>query len=118
MQNKKQKGFTPTPNLQSCGVNSNKSERGFTLIELLVVIAIIALLSSVALIAFVSARKKSRNTKRLADMVQMLNGLELFNASNRGYPEDADANGIPDGLSPKFVGTIPLAPTPVDSVTC
>ncbi|MBI3232395.1 MAG: type II secretion system protein [Candidatus Doudnabacteria bacterium] len=98
--------------------NKNKRQKGFTLIELLVVVAIIALLTSIALIALVSARQKSRNTKRLSDMVQMLNGLELFNAHNKGYPADSDANGIPDALSPTFAATIPTAPLPPDSIVC
>lgn len=95
------------------------SQTGFTLIELLVVVAIIGLLSSVALIALVSARQKARNAKRAADMVQMLNALELFRAQYSGYPADtAPADGIPDGVSPKFASTIPKAPTPADSATC
>lgn len=98
--------------------NKKNYQNGFTLIELLVVIAIIALLSSIALIAMVSAREKTRNAKRLADMVQMLNGLELFNASNKGYPNDTTpADGIPDNVS-KFIVTIPTAPQPPDSDTC
>lgn len=118
MRNKKtnQKGFTPTPKF---GVGSAKAERGFTLIELLVVVAVIALLSSIALIAMVSAREKSRNAKRITDIVQMLNGLELFNAQNKGYPDDiSPQDGIPDGLSPKFVATIPKAPMPADTAVC
>lgn len=98
--------------------NKNKNQSGFTLIELLVVIAIIALLSSVAMIAMVSARQKSRNAKRLADMVQMLNGLELFNATNKGYPNDiSPADGLPDNIS-SFILTLPIAPQPPDSDTC
>lgn len=98
--------------------NKNQNNLGFTLIELLVVVAIIALLSSIALIGLVSAREKSRNAKRLSDMVQMLNALELFSAHNKGYPGDSDANGIPDGLSPAFASTIPKAPVPADSTIC
>lgn len=113
--NIKDSGFTLR---QKFSASSVKTERGFTLIELLVVVAIIALLSSVALIAMVSARQKSRNAKRISDMVQMLNGIELFNAANKGYPADLDTNGIPDGLSPKYVATLPKAPMPADSTTC
>ncbi len=97
----------------------SSSLKGFTLIELLVVVAIIALLTSIALIAYVSARQKSRDVKRISDMVQMLSALELFNAQNRGYPNDiSPADGIPDGVSPRFAATIPKAPMPADSVLC
>ena len=90
----------------------HKNPKGFTLVELLVVIAIIALLSSVALIAFISARQKSRDVKRLGDMTQMNTALELFFAANKGYP--SSTSGVPSGISPAFASTIPQSPTPAD----
>lgn len=45
--------------------------RGFTLIELLVVISIIGLLTSVVLASLSTAREKSRNSRRLADLHQL-----------------------------------------------
>jgi prepilin-type N-terminal cleavage/methylation domain-containing protein len=94
--------------------HKNKNLFGFTLIELLVVISIIALLSSVALIAFQSARTKSRNVKRLSDMTQMNTALELYFATNKGYP--SSASGVPQGLQPQYASTLPLAPEPADGV--
>ena len=93
--------------------NQNQKQQGFTLIELLVVVAIIALLTSIALIGLISAREKSRNVKRLADMTQMNTALELYNAQNKGYP-DVDSGGIPIHMTPTFLTTIPKAPTPPD----
>lgn len=92
--------------------NQNQKQQGFTLIELLVVVAIIALLTSIALIGLISAREKSRNVKRLADMTQMNTALELYNAQNKGYPETL--NGVPIHMTPTFLTTIPNAPTPPD----
>lgn len=93
--------------------NKNKQNKGFTLIELLVVISIIALLSSVALIATMQARQKSRDVKRLGDMTQMNNALELFFASYRGYP--SGTGGVPTGLEAEGILTgIPVAPSPSD----
>ncbi len=89
---------------------------GFTLIELLVVIAIIALLSSIALIGFLSARQKSRDAKRLADMTQMNTALELYYSYNRGYPS-SPIPGIPGGVVPTYAASLPSSPLPADG-TC
>lgn len=96
----------------------NKDKQGFTLIELLVVVAIISLLTSIALIALVSARQKSRNTKRLSDMVQMGNVLELYFATHKGYPTGTNVaqgvHGVPQDLVPNFAQTLPKVPQPPD----
>lgn len=59
----------------------------FTLIELLVVIAIISLLSSVVFASVNSARVKARDSRRMQDVVQLRNALNLYASSNNGsYP--------------------------------
>jgi prepilin-type N-terminal cleavage/methylation domain-containing protein len=63
-----------------------KLNAGFTLIELLVVIAIIGLLASVVLVSLNSARAKSRDTKRRADLKQLQTALELYNDASNAYP--------------------------------
>ena len=76
--------------------------RGFTLIELLVVIAIIGVLASIVLASLNSARRKSRDARRITDIKQIQLALELsFDASSPpSYPAavnecDADsANGL------------------------
>jgi general secretion pathway protein G len=62
------------------------NRKGFTLIELLVVIAIIGLLSTLAVVALNSARQKSRDSKRVADVKQIQTALELYFADMNGYP--------------------------------
>ncbi|MBI2109176.1 MAG: prepilin-type N-terminal cleavage/methylation domain-containing protein [Parcubacteria group bacterium] len=63
------------------------TREGFTLIELLVVIAIIGILSSVVLASLNSAREKSRDAKRVADLKQIQLALELyFDDNNSTYP--------------------------------
>lgn len=91
----------------------NKKQTGFTLIELLVVIAIIGLLASVVLLSLNSARAKSRDAKRLADVRQLVSALELAFNDLGGYP--AAASSAPTGLTPTYIGQIPTAPTPFDN---
>jgi prepilin-type N-terminal cleavage/methylation domain-containing protein len=101
----------------------NKNKAGFTLIELLVVIAIIGLLASVVLLALNSARAKSRDAKRLADVRQMASAFELFFNDKNSYPTVGysaaaviltTANATTAGLAPNYIGLMPTAPTPPD----
>lgn len=77
---------------------------GFTLIELLVVIAIIGVLASVVLASLNSARRKSRDARRIADIKQIQLALELFFDSNGGYPLTSGA------LAPANIPTVPTDP--------
>jgi len=63
-------------------------KKGFTLIELLVVIAIIGILSSVVLASLNSARVKSRDARRIADLNQISKAMELYYDANGQYPPD------------------------------
>ena len=93
-----------------------KSEkRGFTLIELLVVIAIIGLLASIVLASLNSARKKSRDARRIADLKQLQNALELYSNDNSGnYPNSASAANVATALvaltSGSYIPAIPNDP--------
>lgn len=60
--------------------------RGFTLIELLVVIAIIGILASVVLASLSSAREKSRNAAKEAEMKEVVKALDLYLLANGHYP--------------------------------
>lgn len=62
------------------------NKKGFTLIELLIVIAIIGLLSTLAVVALGNARTKSRDTKRLNDIKQIQNALEIYFNDRSAYP--------------------------------
>lgn len=101
-------------------------KKGFTLIELLVVIAIIALLSTLAVVALGSARQKSRDAKRLADMKQVSTALELFFNDQASYPVATDlvlggatakclgAGGFAASActAPVYMGLVPTNPSP------
>lgn len=59
-------------------MKGKNSIRGFTLIELLVVIAIIGVLASIVLASLNSARRKSRDARRITDLKQIQLALELY----------------------------------------
>lgn len=66
------------------------TRRAFTLVELLVVIAIIGLLSSIAVVSLGNARIKARDAKRMADLKQISQAIEMY-ANNSG--------ALPGGLA-------------------
>lgn len=104
-------------------------KKGFTLIELLVVISIISLLSSVLLTSFNTVRARGRDTKRLADLHQVVNALELYRIQNGSYPTCAagwcsgcaNATALSPVLDPLvsqgFIKELPLDPK-YDSTIC
>ena len=63
-----------------------EKQSGFTFIELLVVVTIIAVLTAVAMVSYVSTNKKSRDTKRKADLQEMRSALEIVRAECGSYP--------------------------------
>jgi len=90
----------------------NRKDRGFTLIELLVVIAIIGILAAVVLVSLNSARSKSRDARRLADMRQVMTALELYYNDNGGYPDASSNLPAAGGGSPAFSTYLASFPTP------
>lgn len=85
-------------------ITSKKTAKGFTLIELLVVIAIIGILSSVVLASLNTARLKSRDTRRVADIKQLQLALALYFDSVGAYPTTLAA------LAPQYIAAIPDDP--------
>ncbi len=64
-----------------------KNERkGFTLIEILIVVAIIAILASVVLVGLGPTQQAGRDARRLSDLHEVQNGLELYYNKNGAYP--------------------------------
>jgi general secretion pathway protein G len=96
-----------------------KQSRGFTLIELLVVIAIIGLLASIILASLNTARQRGRDAKRIADIRDIQNALELYDETCKSYPNSlstAASNNCPGGITfGSFMVTIPVDPYSANS---
>lgn len=77
-----------------------QKQKGFTLIELLVVISIIGLLASIALVSLNGARVKARDTRRVADVRQLVTALNMYYNDNNTWPI-----GIGGYTEPFYPGT-------------
>lgn len=96
----------------------------FTMIELLVVISIIGLLASIILASINTARAKARDARRIEDIRQIQNALELYYYDFKQYPTvagdptcvtpnwDCSYLGSPflSALVPTYMSQIPMDP--------
>lgn len=90
-----------------------KNQRGFTLIEILIVVAIIGMLSSIVLVGLGSFRARGRDARRVADIKEIQNALELSYARYGEYQigSNIDTNAltlVADGIG---VTKIPSDPS-------
>lgn len=99
---------------------------GFTLIELLVVIAIIGVLASIVLASLNSARQKSRDARRIADIKQLQLALELYYDAQTppAYPPSSAncsatvARGLEALATGGYIPQIPRDPTGAAGSNC
>ena len=74
-------------------------KKAFTLVEILTVCAIIMVLATVVMINLTQAQKKSRDTRRKADLSSIAAALEMYKAENKHYPvTSTPAGGSISGL--------------------
>ncbi len=72
------------------------SRSGFTLIEMLIVVAIIGILAGAVLVGLGPVQRQGRDSRRIADLRQVQNALELYYNKCGYYPGTAQA-GSPCG---------------------
>lgn len=91
-----------------------RTTKGFTLVELLVVIAIIGILASIIMVSLGSAKGKSRDAKRQADIKNIQLALSLYYNDNGFYPKNiysTSGTAPNNGLAPGYLPTVPKDPT-------
>ncbi|MDO8574966.1 MAG: prepilin-type N-terminal cleavage/methylation domain-containing protein [bacterium] len=89
------------------------SSKGFTLLELLVVIGIIGLLASILVVNLTGARRRARDTKRVADIRNLQTASEDYYGKNGKYPATM-ADLVSGGQIPIW----PLDPLAAAGTTC
>lgn len=60
--------------------------QGFTFVELLVSVSIVAVLAAIGAVAYASTSKRSRDTKRTADVQTIRSALEIYRSEQGSYP--------------------------------
>ncbi|MDD3999133.1 MAG: type II secretion system protein [Candidatus Shapirobacteria bacterium] len=66
------------------------NKRGFSFIELIVVITIIAVLSVAAILSYGPTQRKSRDSRRVADLQKISMALEMARQIGTTYPSTLD----------------------------
>ena len=100
--------------------DKNKPGGGFTLIELLVVVVIIGTLAALVTIVVGSARAKARDGKRVGDIKEIQNSLELYYADENAYPTYVTpGNSLVGPTSGRtYLTVVPRNPSPKNDNTC
>lgn len=88
-------------------------KKGFTLIELLIVVAIIGLLASIVLVGLGGFRARGRDARRIADLRETQNALELYYTKNNVYPDSDDWDDLKSDLIAAGIGVTTISNDPL-----
>ncbi len=101
-------------------MTNKKLKAGFTLVELIIVVAIIGTILTVSFISFTNARQKARDAKRLSDITQIQNTLELYLRDEGRYPDTITFGSPLTGSSSirVYMNNLPQNPSPRNDGAC
>lgn len=83
---------------------------GFSLLELLVVVSIMGILIALGTVAFNTAQKKSRDSRRRADIKAMQDAFEQYRADNVEYDDCTSMATFDAGSGQIMPGGLPVDP--------
>ncbi len=94
--------------------NLKLKKNGFTMIEVLVVVTIIGVLASIGIVSYQTTNKKSRDSRRKADIEEIRAALEMCRADTGSYPEAITLGGSLqcsyDSITNTYLDPIPHDP--------
>lgn len=93
-------------------IGLRKNQKGYTLTELLVVIVVFGVMSAFAVVVLNSARKDTRDMKRVADVTMIRMALELYYHNCNEYPTGLQAGATLTSVNCN--GLLPLRAIPRD----
>ncbi len=67
-------------------LSARRRDRGFSLVELLIVVAIIGIIAVLAIPNLISAIQRSRQSRTMADLRMISEGVEAYQNDHSSYP--------------------------------
>jgi len=93
-------------------IQNTKYRQGFTLIEMLIVITIIIVLAGLILRGLGGALPKTRDSRRIGDLKNVQNELEVYYNSQNSYPNATDWSSLEAQLKSVLGSKIQLPKDP------